>query len=144
VLSRKAEEMNQIGAAVHAKELIGKHRGMFVEFFAWSGDPDELSDHQREVLIDSFLRMVYDGDAEKMAAARSRVEAEERAKLRGANSFLPERGRRATRQGRRHERRWSFCGAQDFQGFSYGFRQGRSLHQSPLLDFARVFDSKRT
>ena len=31
LLSRKAEDLNQISAAVRCEELIGKHRGMFVD-----------------------------------------------------------------------------------------------------------------
>jgi hypothetical protein len=45
VLSRKAEELGQISAAARCEELIGKHRGMFVDCTALLSDldPDKLT-----------------------------------------------------------------------------------------------------
>ena len=45
VLSRKAEDLGQISAAARCEELIGKHRGMFVDCTALFSDldPDKMS-----------------------------------------------------------------------------------------------------
>ena len=40
VLSRRAEELGQISAAARCEELIGKHRGMFVDCTALFSDLD--------------------------------------------------------------------------------------------------------
>src|SRR5450759_422350 len=43
VLSRKAEDLGQISAAARCEELIGKHRGMFIDrsTLLWETDPDK-------------------------------------------------------------------------------------------------------
>jgi hypothetical protein len=64
VLGRKAEELEQISAAVKCEELIGKERGMFVE----------RSEQVKKI------RSVRDMDVEELEALVA--EAEQHAKLR--------------------------------------------------------------
>jgi hypothetical protein len=77
VLSRKAEELGQISAAVRCEELIGKYCGMFDRShheLEWSGDLRELSDSQLEALEKS-LQERY-GLAGEGAAASVVINAE--------------------------------------------------------------------
>jgi hypothetical protein len=61
VLSRKAEELGQISAAARCEELIGKHRGMFVDCTALFSDldpakiPPELLDKIANRMIEQAL-----------------------------------------------------------------------------------------
>jgi hypothetical protein len=60
VLSRKAEELGQISAAARCEELIGKHRGMFIDRSAllWETDPDKMTPDQLDVIADHLLNTV--------------------------------------------------------------------------------------
>jgi hypothetical protein len=79
VLSRKAEELGQIAAAARCEELIGKHRGMFVDrsdhTFQFSGKLREMSPEQLAVLEEDLLSMAFQGDQAKMAEHRRLLEA---------------------------------------------------------------------
>jgi len=67
VLSRKAEEMNQIGAAVRAEELIGKHRGMFIDrsdlTFQFGGDLAKLTDEQLDDVLQHLEKRLAGAEA---------------------------------------------------------------------------------
>jgi hypothetical protein len=77
ILSRKAEELGQISAAVRCEELIGKHRGMFIDRTAlqWERDPSQLTDEQLEALGGHFLRSMVGDDPSILAEARKQIEA---------------------------------------------------------------------
>jgi hypothetical protein len=57
VLSRRAEELGQISAAVRCEELIGKQRGMFLDRTAlqWDLDPSKLTFEQLEVITEALI-----------------------------------------------------------------------------------------
>jgi hypothetical protein len=58
VLSRKAEELGQISAAARREELIGKHRGMFVDCTALLSDldPDKMTPEVLDKLADHLIQ----------------------------------------------------------------------------------------
>ena len=64
VLSRKAEELGQIAAAARCEELIGKHRGMFIDRTAllWDGDPSKLTSDQLDVICEAMIKKASGGD----------------------------------------------------------------------------------
>jgi hypothetical protein len=78
VLSKKAEELGQISAAVRCEELIGKQRGMFVDrtISQWELDPRSMTKDQLEVLADYYLRcQLQTDDPQVPAEARREIEA---------------------------------------------------------------------
>jgi hypothetical protein len=78
VLSRRAEALGQISTSVRCEELIGRHRGMFVERsdpkFLLLMDPSTWTDAQKEVLAEHMLRRATGGDPERMKYLRHRAE----------------------------------------------------------------------
>jgi hypothetical protein len=77
VLSRKAEELGQISAAARCEELIGKHRGMFVDRTAlqWDLDPSKLTVEQLDVLIDHLLKKgLGTDDPAVIGSARTQID----------------------------------------------------------------------
>ena len=69
-LSKKAEEMGQFGVAVRAEELIGKHRGMFVDRQAlqWNGDLSKVTDEQLVEVLQQLEQRV-EAERKQLAAA---------------------------------------------------------------------------
>lgn len=61
VLSLAAEKEGNFAAAIRAEELIGRHRGMFVDradhTFKWSGRVEDLTDEQLELYEQSVERI---------------------------------------------------------------------------------------
>ena len=78
VLSRKAEALSQISAAARCEELIGKHRGMFVDHTAllWDLDPDKMTPTQLDKIGEHLIRMAGI-DETKVAEAKRRLAAGE-------------------------------------------------------------------
>ena len=84
VLSRKAEELGQISAAARCEELIGKHRGMFVDRtqLLWDLDPDTWTPDQlarvaEAMIIQAMQAEGVEATPEKVADVRRRLEAGE-------------------------------------------------------------------
>jgi hypothetical protein len=78
VLSRKAEELGQIAAAARCEELIGKHRGMFVdrrEHVIWDGTLSSLSEAQLLRLEEQIIQLGCAGDPVKMAEFRRELDS---------------------------------------------------------------------
>jgi hypothetical protein len=63
VLSRKAEELGQISAAARCEELIGKHRGMFVDCTALLSDldPDKMTPEILDKISEHFIQKALAG-----------------------------------------------------------------------------------
>ena len=75
VLSRKAEELGQISAAVRCEELIGKARFMFAEdseHFVWDGDLTKLSDERLDQLTTLVERRRFGDDRKALEATKRR------------------------------------------------------------------------
>ena len=80
VLSRKAEELGQISAAARCEELIGKHRGMFVDCTALLSDLDagKLSPEILDKLADHLVEKALAGKPPAMVEeAKRRLRAGE-------------------------------------------------------------------
>ena len=81
VLSRKAEELDQISAAARCEELIGKHRGMFVDCTALLSDldPDKLSPEMLDKIAEHLIQKALGPNAtsEAIAETKRRLEAGE-------------------------------------------------------------------
>jgi hypothetical protein len=78
VLSRKAEELGQISAAARCEELIGKHRGMFVDCTAllWNLDPDKLTPEMLDKIAEHLIQKALAGKPKEVVdEARRRIEA---------------------------------------------------------------------
>jgi hypothetical protein len=70
--------LGQISAADRCEELIGKHRGMFVDRTAlqWDLDPSKMSDEQLDVLAMHLLKQeLGTDDPTILAEARKQIEA---------------------------------------------------------------------
>ena len=78
VLSRKAEELGQISTAARCEELIGKHRGMFVDCTALLSDldPDKLTPEQLDKIAE-LIQKALGNNPVVVAEARRRIEAGE-------------------------------------------------------------------
>jgi hypothetical protein len=83
VLSRKAEELGQISAAARCEELIGKHRGMFVDCTALLSDldpakiPPELLDKIANRMIEQALGSGAAAEVDRRLKAGESVEMED-------------------------------------------------------------------
>jgi hypothetical protein len=80
VLSRKAEDLGQISAAARCEELIGKHRGMFIDrsTLLWETDPDKMTPDQLDCIAEHLIQKALAGQPEGVVAqARRRIEAGE-------------------------------------------------------------------
>jgi hypothetical protein len=58
-LSTKAEKDGQFASAIRAEELIGRHRGMFIDtkqHIPWSGRLEDLDDQQLAAYEESFAK----------------------------------------------------------------------------------------
>jgi hypothetical protein len=80
VLSRKAEELGQISAAARCEELIGKHRGMFIDrsTLLWETDPDKMTPDQLDCIAEHLIQKALAGKPPEMVEeARRRIEAGE-------------------------------------------------------------------
>jgi hypothetical protein len=77
ILSRKAEELGQISAAARCEELIGKHRGMFVDRTAlqWDLDPTKMSYKQVDVLARHYIKRFVGDDPALLNQAMKELEA---------------------------------------------------------------------
>ncbi len=78
VLSRKAEELGQISAAARCEELIGKHRGMFIDRTAlqWDLEPSRMTTEQLEALLNLAMRKRHGtDDPHVLPEARRQIEA---------------------------------------------------------------------
>ena len=78
VLSRKAEELGQIAAAARCEELIGRHRGMFIdrrEHVIWDGTLSSLSGPQLLRLEEQLIHSAFSGDPVKMAEFQKQLDA---------------------------------------------------------------------
>lgn len=76
----RAMEIDKLGDAVRALELMGKELGLFVERnehrFVWDGDPSKLDEKQLASLIYSMERLAFGEDEAAARAERRRVLAE--------------------------------------------------------------------
>lgn len=91
VLSRKAEDLGQISAAARCEELIGKHRGMFVDCTALLSDldPDKLSPEILDKLAEHLIQKALAGKPPEMVEeARRRLEAGETVTVEGIEATL--------------------------------------------------------
>jgi hypothetical protein len=79
VLSRKAEELGQISAAARCEELIGKHRGMFVDCTALLSDLDagKLTPEMMDKLADHLLKQALGDNPAVIAEVNRRLAAGE-------------------------------------------------------------------
>ena len=81
VLSRKAEELGQISAAARREELIGKHRGMFVDCTALLSDldPDKMTPEMLDRIAEHLIQKALGPNAtsEVVAETKRRLEAGE-------------------------------------------------------------------
>lgn len=73
----KAMEMERLGDAVRALELMGKRLGLFTDkldhTFHWDGDVSKLDDGQLENLTYSLERLAYGEDRARIEAERRKV-----------------------------------------------------------------------
>ena len=72
VLSRKAEELGQISPAACCEELIGKHRGMFVDCTALLSDldPGKMSPELLDKRANRMIEQALDSNPRAIAEAQ--------------------------------------------------------------------------
>jgi len=76
---KEAREEKKFADAMWGYELLGKHYRLFdraAESFGWNGDPSTLTEEQLEVLGAHLERIAFNGDQQKIAAARQRAAIE--------------------------------------------------------------------
>ena len=72
IRSRKAEELGQISAAARCEELIGKHRGMFVDCTALLSDlyPDNLTPEMLDKIAEHLIKKALGDNPAVVAEAK--------------------------------------------------------------------------
>src|ERR1035438_363455 len=96
VLSRKAEELGQISAAARCEELIGKHRGMFVDCTALFSDldPDKMSPELLDKIANRMIEQALGSGA--AAEVDRRLKAGESVELADVQKAIEAPGERLT------------------------------------------------